>query len=61
MGINSVSVGFAIAAFFIMLQTTNGNALQLMIVACTFVLLKFTKTPPALIILLGLITAALQA
>jgi hypothetical protein len=60
-GINSVSVGFAIAAFFIMLQTTNGNALQLMIVAFTFVLLKFTKTPPALIILLGLITAALQA
>ena len=60
-GINSVSVGFAIAAFFIMLQTINGNAIQLLIVAFTFVLLKFTKTPPSFIILLGLITAALQA
>jgi hypothetical protein len=44
-----------------MLQTINGNAIQLLIVAFTFVLLKFTKTPPSFIILLGLITAALQA
>lgn len=58
-GINSVSVGFAIAAFFIMLQTINGNATQLLIVLLTFAMLKFTKIQPAFIICIGLLVATL--
>ncbi len=54
-GINSVSVGFAIAAFFLMAIPIGFEWISILVIVATFCLLKFTKIPPAAIILVGLL------
>lgn len=54
-GINAVSVGFIIAAFFMLITPVGLNWLFLGIVLATFLLLNFTKISPALIIIVGVI------
>ncbi len=54
-GINAVSVGFIIAAFFMLVTPVGLNWLFLGIVLGTFLLLNFTKISPALIIIAGVI------
>lgn len=54
-GINAVSVGFIIAAFFMLIIPVGLNWTFLGIVLATFLLLNFTKISPALIIIAGVI------
>lgn len=54
-GINAVSVGFILAAFFMLLAPVGLNWLFLSIVVTTFLLLNFTKISPALIIIAGVV------
>ena len=54
-GINAVSVGFIIAAFFMLMAPIGLNWLFLSIVLTTFLLLNFTKVSPALIIIAGVV------
>ncbi|MNX40033.1 putative chromate transport protein [compost metagenome] len=54
-GINAVSVGFIIAAFFMLIAPVGLNWLFLGIVVVTFLLLNFTKISPALIIIAGVL------
>lgn len=54
-GINSVSVGFAMAAFFIMSAPIVNDRISMSIVAFTFFLLNWNKIPTYLIILTGII------
>lgn len=54
-GINSVSVGFAMAAFFIMSAPIVNDRISMSIVAFTFFLLNWNKIPTYLIILSGII------
>lgn len=54
-GINAVSVGFIIAAFFMLITPVGLNWLFLGIVLLTFLLLNFTKISPALIIIAGVV------
>jgi chromate transporter len=54
-GINSISVGFVIAAFFIMIQPVGFNWISLTAIIITFLLLCFTKVPPYVIVALGLL------
>lgn len=54
-GINAVSVGFAIAAFYIMAESMWTNWVSVLIMAVTFLLLNLTKIPPAVIIIAGLL------
>lgn len=49
-GINSVSVGFVIAAFLIMFQPIGFNLLGIAAMLITFFLLTFTRIAPSLII-----------
>lgn len=54
-GINAVSVGFILAAFFMLLAPVGLNWLFLSIVVTTFLSLNFTKISPALIIIAGVV------
>lgn len=54
-GINAVSVGFIVAAFFLLLQPIGLNLISLGLIAVTFVLLNYTKLNPPMIILVGII------
>lgn len=58
-GINSVSVGFALAAFFIMSGPIVNDRISMSIVAFTFFLLNWNKIPSYLIILSGIIAGIL--
>jgi chromate transporter len=54
-GINAVSVGFIIAAFFMLIAPVGLNWVFLAIVLATFLILNFTKISPALVIVAGVI------
>ncbi len=54
-GINAVSVGFIIAAFFMLMAPMGLNLLAIGIVFITFLLLNFTKISPAIVILVGVV------
>lgn len=54
-GINAVSVGFIIAAFFMLMAPVGLNWLYIGIVVATFLLLNFTRISPALIIIAGVL------
>ncbi|WP_293299981.1 chromate efflux transporter [Pedobacter sp. UBA4863] len=54
-GINAVSVGFIIAAFFMLIAPIGLNWLFLAILLATFLVLNFTKISPALIIIAGVV------
>ncbi len=54
-GINSVSVGFVIAACYIMIKPIGYDWMALTTIAITFLLLKFTKIPAPVLILLALV------
>lgn len=54
-GINAVSVGFMIAAFFLLLKPVGVDLLSISLVIVTFLLLKFTKIKTPIIILAGAI------
>jgi chromate transporter len=54
-GINSVSVGFIIAAFILLLIPMGLNWLFLLIMVITFLLLNFTKVSPPVIVLAGIL------
>ena len=54
-GINAVSIGFIIAAFFMLMVPMGFNLIAIGIVFITFLLLNFTKISPAIIILAGVI------
>lgn len=54
-GINAVSVGFMVAAFFLLLKPVGTDFLSIGIVIITFLLLQFTKIKTPIIILLGAI------
>lgn len=54
-GINAVSVGFIIAAFFMLLSPIGLNGIFLGVMLATFLLLNFTKISPALIIIVGVL------
>lgn len=59
-GINSVSVGFAIAAFFIMTTQVVDQWQSIVIMAITFALLMWNKFAPSLLIVAGLIVGLLM-
>lgn len=54
-GINAVSVGFIIAAFFMLIAPVGLNWVFLAIVLATFLILNFTKISPALVIVAGVV------
>lgn len=53
-GINAVALGFMLAAFIVMMQLIGLNYQSLSMVALTFLLLKYTRIPAPVIILIGL-------
>lgn len=59
-GINSVAVGFAMAAFFIMSGPIVNDRISMSIVAFTFFLLNWNKIPSYLIILAGIAAGLLM-
>lgn len=54
-GINAVSVGFMVAAFFLLLKPVGVDFLSIGLVIITFLLLQFTKIKTPILILLGVI------
>ncbi|UKJ05943.1 chromate efflux transporter [Solitalea lacus] len=54
-GVNAVSVGFVIAAFFLLAKPIDINYFSVAIIVVTFTLLRFTKIPAAIIMLSGLL------
>lgn len=54
-GINAVSVGFIIAAFFLLFQPIGFDVLSISLVAITFLILNFTRISPPFIILAGVL------
>jgi chromate transporter len=54
-GVNAVSVGFVIAAFFLLLKPIGIDYISIAVILTTFGLLKFTKMPAALIVICGLV------
>lgn len=54
-GINAVSVGFVIAAFLLMLQTLEMNLETSTIILLTIVCLQYSKIPPIVIIIVGIL------
>lgn len=54
-GINAVSVGFMIAAFFLLLKPVGIDVLSIGLVIITFLLLQFTKIKTPILIVLGVI------
>lgn len=58
-GVNAVSVGFVVAAFFLLLKPIGINYLSFGIIITTFCLLRFTKIPAAIIMFCGLLLSFL--
>jgi len=58
-GINAVAVGFMATAFILLVRPFGGNWVAYLLMACTFVLLKFTKIKAPLIIIMGVILGLL--
>ena len=58
-GINSVSVGFAIAAFFIMSTQVIDQWQSILIMGITFLLLLWNKFAPSFLIIAGLVVGLL--
>ncbi|MNT36043.1 Chromate transporter [compost metagenome] len=58
-GVNAVSVGFVVAAFFLLLKPIGINYFSIGIIVVTFCLLRFTKIPAAIIMFSGLILSFL--
>ncbi|WP_219222620.1 chromate efflux transporter [Pedobacter antarcticus] len=54
-GINAVSVGFIIAAFFLLFQPIGFDVLSISLVVITFLILNFTRVSPPFIILAGVL------
>lgn len=54
-GINAVSVGFVIAAFFMLLAPVSIDVLAVLVMISTFILLKYTRINTPIIILLGVL------
>lgn len=54
-GINAVSVGFIIAAFFLLAQPISFAWLPILLIVTTFLILNFTKISPPIIVLAGII------
>lgn len=54
-GINSVSVGFIIAAFILLVKPIGFDLLSISILVSTFLVLNFTKISPPIIVLIGII------
>lgn len=54
-GINAVSVGFIIAAFFLLFQPIGFDVLSISLVVITFFILNFTRISPPFIILAGVL------
>ncbi|SDL80834.1 chromate efflux transporter [Pedobacter antarcticus] len=54
-GINAVSVGFIIAAFFLLFQPIGFDILSITLVIITFLILNFTRISPPFIILAGVL------
>ncbi len=54
-GINSVSVGFIIAAFMLLVKPIGFSALPIAILIGTFLVLNFTKISPPIIVLVGIV------
>ena len=59
-GINAASSGMVIAAAFLLFQPLDPNLLNMGMIIVTFLALMFTKIPPPLIILAGLIAGFLS-
>ncbi|MBL3655017.1 chromate efflux transporter [Fulvivirga sediminis] len=54
-GINAASAGMVVSAAFLMFLPLEVNILNISVTVCTFSLLTFTKVPPPVIILSGLL------
>jgi chromate transporter len=54
-GINAVSVGFMVAAFFLLLKPVGVDFQSIGLVIITFLLLQFTKIKTPLVILAGVL------
>ncbi|MOA21199.1 Chromate transporter [compost metagenome] len=54
-GINAVSVGFIIAAFILLLMPVALNALAIVIMVITFLVLNYTKISTPFIVLAGIL------
>lgn len=54
-GINAVSVGFIIAAFFLLAQPISFAWLPILLIVTTFLILNYTKISPPIIVLAGII------
>jgi len=53
-GVNAVSVGFIIAAFFLLIIPIGLNMMSILIMTTTFLVLNFTKVSPPWIVLAGI-------
>jgi len=54
-GINAVSVGFIIAAFFLLIKPIGFDPLSIVVILVTFLILNFTKISPPFIVLAGIL------
>ncbi len=54
-GISAASAGMVVAAAFLLFQPLEADFINILMITGTFLLLMFTRIPPALIILAGLI------
>ena len=54
-GISAASAGMVVAAAFLLFQPLEADFINISMITGTFLLLMFTRIPPALIILAGLI------
>jgi len=54
-GINAVSVGFIIAAFFLLMKPIGFDPLSIVVILVTFLILNFTKISPPFIVLAGIL------
>ena len=54
-GVNAVSVGFLLAAIFLLLRQFPINAVAILVIVSTFLSLSFTKIPAPILIALGLV------
>lgn len=60
-GINASSSGLICAAFFILFEPLKTQFINYIIVLATFLTLKYTRLPPPIIIVLGLIAGCIYA
>lgn len=54
-GINAVSVGFIIAAFFLLMKPIGFDPLSITVIVITFLILNFTRISPPIIVLAGIL------